>query len=45
MTIITALEAAAVLLFLAGLLNESRLIEWERRTARKIQQFIRRHTK
>ncbi len=37
MTITTVLEAAAVLLFLAGLLNEPRLIEWERRTAQRIK--------
>lgn len=42
MAITTALEAAAVLLFLAGLLNESRLIEWERRTAQRIKSIIRR---
>lgn len=37
MIIITALEAAAVLLFLVGLLKEPRLIEWERRTAQRIK--------
>lgn len=37
MAITTVFEAVAVLLFLAGLLNEPRLIEWERRTAQRIK--------
>lgn len=37
MTITTVLEASAVLLFLVGLLNEPRLIEWERRAAQQIR--------
>lgn len=40
MTIITVLEAVAVLLFLVGLLNEPRLIEWERRTAQRIKERL-----
>lgn len=42
MTITTVLEAAAVLLFLAGLLNEPWLIEWERRTAQRIKDKLTR---
>lgn len=41
MIITTILEAVAVLLFLAGLLNEPRLIEWERRTGKSIMRAVR----
>lgn len=42
MIITTALEAAAVLFVFAGLLNEPRLIEWERRTAQRIKNKLMR---
>ena len=35
----TILEALAVLMFIAGLLNEKKIIQWENRMIRKVRRW------